>query len=170
MPDKQVFSLDRIVDQLDSRNHWARQTVSYAFATREPLDGFPSGEDSGLTSFNANQRIAATLALELWQDLIQVDFVLNTESNANILFVNYDEAGQAYAYFPVIGDVFINPQQSSNLQLDPGGYGLLTLIHEIGHSLGLNHPGDYDASRGGLLNYRDQAEYQQDLHQYSVMY
>jgi serralysin len=31
----------------------------------------------------------------------------------------------------------------------PGNYGWTTLIHEIGHTLGLKHPGDYKASGGG---------------------
>jgi len=52
--------------------------------------------------------------------------------------------------------------------LDYGDYGYYTLLHEVGHALGLNHPGAYDAD-DTILSYDSAAEYQQDSHQYTVM-
>ncbi|WP_275539692.1 M10 family metallopeptidase C-terminal domain-containing protein [Brevundimonas denitrificans] len=46
-------------------------------------------------------------------------------------------------------------------------YGRHTLTHEIGHALGLLHPGDYDASEGNPT-YAD-ADYREDTRQFSVM-
>ncbi|WP_238149397.1 M10 family metallopeptidase C-terminal domain-containing protein [Arsenophonus endosymbiont of Aleurodicus floccissimus] len=47
-----------------------------------------------------------------------------------------------------------------------GNYGRNTYTHEIGHALGLSHPGNYESSNGG---YALNASYKQDSRQYSVM-
>ena len=169
MPTKPLFTLSQVINQLDSGFHWIPSQLGYAFATVIPAGGFPNGISTGLSQFNGDQRAAARMAISLWEDLINIDFVEPAEASADILFVNFNDAGQAFAFFPPVGDVFIDPDQASNFQLNPGGYGLLTLVHELGHSLGLNHPGDYDAGRGNVLSYRDQAEYFQDSLQYTVM-
>ena len=57
--------------------------------------------------------------------------------------------------------------QSGNLAY--GNRGLENFIHEIGHSLGLSHPGSYNAAPGTTLTYAKNAEYSQDTQQWSVM-
>ena len=50
-----------------------------------------------------------------------------------------------------------------------GAYGLVTMIHEIGHALGLSHPGAYNAGTGGTITYATNAVFAQDNRQYTVM-
>ena len=46
-----------------------------------------------------------------------------------------------------------------------GSYGNMTYMHEIGHALGLDHPGPYNGSG----TYASDAVYKQDTHRYSIM-
>src|SRR3712207_7466920 len=46
-------------------------------------------------------------------------------------------------------------------------YTTLFRSHEIGHALGLAHPGDYGAGQGAT--YASTAPYKQDSHQFSIM-
>ena len=70
------------------------------------------------------------------------------------------------------GEIWLNSNWTShNADNDMyfGGYGFQTYMHEIGHSLGLSHPGTYDAGSGGTITYANSAEYSQDNRQYTIM-
>jgi serralysin len=49
------------------------------------------------------------------------------------------------------------------------GYGKTTLVHELGHTLGLSHPGAYNYDPDLDLTYSNYAEYAQDSEQYTIM-
>lgn len=40
------------------------------------------------------------------------------------------------------GDIYLDNARPELLALNPGGSGIATILHEIGHALGLKHPGD----------------------------
>src|SRR5207248_1594012 len=62
------------------------------------------------------------------------------------------------------GDVYIDPGYAPNT---PGSYGFFTILHELGHALGLKHPGNYNAGGGGTEG--PYLPSSQDNHSYSVM-
>ena len=57
----------------------------------------------------------------------------------------------AYGYYPgegVGGDVHLNPNQANSFEGGASTYGYMALIHETLHTLGLKHPGSYNAGGG----------------------
>lgn len=162
-------------------------TVTYAFRATAPST-LPSDAES-FSRFNAAQIAATEKALLSWSDVANITFsrVGNGTSgeaaysdNAAMLFSNYaptdDADGAAFAYYPgsrsassLSGDVWVNSSLSYNTNPVLWNYGVKTLVHEIGHAIGLSHPGDYDASDTDAPTYASDAAYFEDSYQYTVM-
>lgn len=146
-------------------NAW-QAPVTYAFRY--------SSSSSGFTRFTSAQIAAAEEALKLWSDVALIKFSRVNSNCATILFSGEtSEDGYAWAYFPgsrtaasVAGDVFINPSNGWFKSPVKGSYDFMAIIHEIGHAIGLDHPGNYD---GGDPAYAKDALYVQDSLQYTVM-
>jgi len=56
--------------------------------------------------------------------------------------------------------------EATTVSLSNTGFNLRLAMHETGHAIGLDHPGDYD---GAGFNYDDDAHYFQDSLQYTIM-
>jgi serralysin len=167
-----------------------------------PQEGFTEGY--GYSPFTEAQRVAGRTAIHNWDDLIAPTFQeVNGSGAADITMANTTTGpAQAWAYIPydyadiyttITGDQSYNafhrydkfvsdawiadPRvNGSNGQLLPGFYGLQTLNHELGHTLGLSHPGNYnfgdDTDGDGVadpINYSTDAEYFQDSNQFTIM-
>ncbi|MGJ8625869.1 MAG: M10 family metallopeptidase C-terminal domain-containing protein [Sulfitobacter sp.] len=101
-----------------------------------------------------------------------------TSNDATMVFGAYDanDGSGAYAYYPGstdssanAGDVWLNNNSGSTTSLPIGSYSYFVLLHEIGHALGLAHPGDYNAAPGVSITYANNAQFIEDSHQYTVM-
>lgn len=140
-------------------------TITYTFS-------IASGNESGRTgqeAFTAAQQAAARTAIDYLSAITGIEFVEVADgTGAQIHLCNIDISGASvtglcswhtpYTYIPSTGVVTsFTPQayvyldnnewRARNQDLTPGGTGYETLLHELGHALGLKHPFD-DTSSG----------------------
>ena len=153
--------------------------LSYSFWEQAPAN-MSSMAISGFSSFNQQQREQAKLSLQSWSDVANITFTETSNTqNANIKFGLFDVSSRgsyAFAYNPdssasVAGQTWYNATSNvfANNLIHENEYGRQTLTHEIGHALGLQHPGDYNAAPGVSITYNQDATYFEDSRAHSVM-
>ncbi len=129
-------------------------TLTYSFLTRVPMRA--DAEDrNGFVAMSGPQQNAVRDALAQWASIANVTFVEVAANSGNLQFgTNAQTGSSAYAYLPGSGissvQMYLNNKESYNAVFTAGTYGPTVLIHEIGHMLGLKHPGDYDATGSGV--------------------
>ena len=190
---KPSFTVDQAAAQLDrSGLSWSAglgqpATVTYAFRADAPAV-MPS-DTGGFAQLSSAQITATQLSLQAWSDVANITFArvgsgtsgpAAYSDNATILFADYstgEDKAASFAYMPgnpapgaSAGDVWINNTIDYNAAPAVDGYGQEVLTHEIGHTIGLSHPSDYDADdAGGDPTYAANASYYEDSRQYSIM-
>src|SRR5262245_53871219 len=185
MPEK--FTLDQIIHELQTHwdvvadwyddggpRHWSKVNVNYGFFPGQvPSGPYSPMEAWGNQPLTDGQAALAREAFELWDDLIAINLTETTDwSDVDISFAysDYTHGGDSYTY---VDDGNIGSAEiwlsTSKPSLQPGtlnyGTGFGTYLHEIGHSLGLSHPGSYNHH----ADYTPDAEYAQDTNQFTVM-
>lgn len=130
-------------------------TVTYSFPT-QPADYLDAQDRAGWASLAGN---------DAWKDAIRK--VLSMTSQAvGITFQEVGDAGlggeiriaaneqgvsAGYAFLPdttlgeKAGDMFLSNTNVASGDLSPGSFNWFLIVHELGHSLGLKHPGNYNA-------------------------
>ncbi|MGB9366677.1 MAG: M10 family metallopeptidase C-terminal domain-containing protein [Xanthobacteraceae bacterium] len=167
--------------------------LTFGFRASAPTYTDPTNHvELSFSRFDAAQIDAATLALQLWGDVANVSLTRVGTGNvgnsaytdqATILIGNFNNSGVGAAgvgYIPSWntpspgnkvsehsdGDFWLNlayfPAPTTP---QPGSYYFQLFLHELGHTLGLAHPGDY----GGFATYENNAVYIEDTQQYTVM-
>jgi len=137
---------------------------------------------NGFQGLNSTQQDAATQLIQSWANVANLNIIkVDTESSSavgdiRIAFTSdgyMDPYTYAYSYYPgpsYGGDIWINAIQpnASGDNYNPGGGGYHTLLHELGHSLGLSHPFDgiyklsknLDTYKYTVMSYSDSVNHQ----------
>ena len=188
------WTLDQIVANFERDGaFWSSgQTVQYTFLNQLPIELQNDGYNYGFTSFNAAQRAAGNEAFSLISDVADIQFTEALDNghtaqpppsfDQKITFGNSSTmpsgiwGATGWGTYQPYGDpnwyiygaeIWVSSSVASG-SFGLGTYNFMALMHEIGHTLGLPHPGEYDAS-AGTPTYQDDAEYAQDTRQYTVM-
>ena len=158
-------------------------SLTYGFLSAAPTSGSNS-DKTGFQTVTNSQKIAIRAALDYISSITKLTFQENDSSTggandvANINFgTNLQTTSAGYSYSPNNSPaiaktyVYINNQVNSGMgDFSPGTNGWTTVLHEIGHALGLKHPGNYNAGMPG--NQSGTPPYlpaSTDNHQYSIM-
>ena len=106
--------------------------------------------------FNTAQIAAASNAFQAWANVAAVTFtqVADTASNVGDFRFAFSSAVDnntwGYCFYPNnslanAADVWINPLYATQSDWSNESYNYYALMHEIGHGLGLKHPGNYNS-------------------------
>lgn len=178
--------------------------VQHSYYTETNADGEVLTQDGDYISqgvfapFTAEQQAMAIQNIGLWDDLIAVTFKqADSAADADITFgfTQMSPAAGAHTYYPqeealndyygfvnagkAAGDVWANIAYQGDFSGSnglAGGYGWFAITHELGHSLGLSHGGEYNASddndgdgQPDPITYDNDAYFAQDTQQYTIM-
>lgn len=134
-----------IVKSLDSSYYWDDSSITYNYNTSIPTY-YTSLEDT-----LGWQRVSSTVQSVINSIMSSADGLIapsitKTNSIGNISFNTITLSGgeNGHAYYPsdysnIGGDIFLSNQLSLD-EVEIGTYDFMTIIHELGHALGLKHP------------------------------
>ncbi len=126
-------------------------TLTFSFMTVAPVYAQTS-ESSSFAPMNAAQQNAVRAVLQQYEEIAGLTFVEVADGGdgGQLRLGTYLDAGSGYsgyAYYPspnpAGGDIWINRADTAHATPAIGNSAYWVLLHEIGHALGLKHPGFY---------------------------
>lgn len=126
---------------VDSGQYWTKNNITYSYSNSKPDDY------SNITGFIPFPDAAKAPSKATFNEIATFTALTFTEvdSNGDIRMNAVEQADNtdAYAYYPSTinlgGDIFLNNDYTTTSQYTNGSSPYFTLIHEVGHAMGLGH-------------------------------
>lgn len=153
MPFLEAFSNNPVIDALLSGFQWSESIVTYSFYSDAAFGGAYYGDES-VSGVSETIKIHYRQIFKWLGNVVGIEFQEVAESAPStygmIRIMLSNGPIYAYSYYPTYdwlglsGDIHLNPayQNASTLngfETPPGYHGYNTLLHELGHALGLKH-------------------------------
>lgn len=143
------------VSALASGSYWdqSTKTVTYSFNESIPSEYYDYEPETlpltqGWTAFNTEQKTAFQSIAEQVNQLLGITLQeVSSAGQVRLNIVNMEASTSGFAFYPGTddgyqGDMFFSQDfnaENSDYGLNPGETGWSTMVHELGHALGLDH-------------------------------
>lgn len=160
------------IDGVLSGSAWSG-SLTYSFPTSSSAYDYTGEPDSGFGTISSLQQSAARFALDTAfgnaanngfsvEGFTNLAVSQGSTTTANLRFAESDMPSTAWAYYPgnssQSGDLWFGRQFDYRSPV-AGNYAWATMLHEIGHALGLKHGHEFEGSFPALPANRDSMEY-----------
>ena len=134
---------------LDSGYHWSENTLTYSYNDTKPED-YADRDYSGFITFPEPAKTSAKTAFADISTFTPLTFnEIAIDGDIELNSIEQPQNWLAFAFEPgtgIGGDVFLNNDYTTSEQFAEGGIYHSTVVHELGHALGLKHPFSGDST------------------------